>query len=110
MLKKMLGLSLLISSSMAGAHCPTHFKPEKVCLMLDQNVLYIYGEKSEHSGPYQDFKNTTIESIKADGAVLNFTKAARGVYKIEEKKRFTKIDLDLLNDKKKASVTVAVEK
>lgn len=106
----MFALSLLVSSAIASAHCPTHFKPEKVCLMLDQNVLYIYGEKSEHSGPYQDFKNTTLESIKADGAILNFTKAARGVYKIEEKKRFTKIELDLMSDKKKTSVTVAVEK
>ena len=110
MFKKILGLSLLLSSAIAGAHCPTHFKPEKVCLMLDQNVLYIYGEKAEHSGPYQDFKNTTIDSIKADGAALTFSQVARGIYKIEEKKRFTKVELEMTNDKKKASVTVAVEK
>ena len=59
MVKQFIIILLITASVSANAHCPSHFKPENVCFMLDQNIIYIYDSKGEHNGPYQDLKEKT---------------------------------------------------
>lgn len=109
MFKKSIAFVLLLGATAASAHCPAHFKEEKVCFMLDQNVIYVYDEKKPHSGPYQDFKASSLESIKSEGAVYKFQKAARGVYKIEGTKILKNVELELMSDKKKVNLKLKTE-
>ncbi|MGZ3787795.1 MAG: hypothetical protein ACXVLQ_04690 [Bacteriovorax sp.] len=106
MLKKGLALLILLFSEALSAHCPNHFKEEKVCVMLDQNVIFIYDEKKEHNGPYQDLKSSSLEAVKSEGIPLKFQKVARGVYRIEYAKPLRAVDLELLHEKKKMNIKV----
>lgn len=101
MFKKSLAAIFLLSSLALEAHCPQGFKPEKVCLMLDQNVIFIYDEKLEHNGPYKDLASSSIESIKSEGAELKFARVARGVYRIEDKRPLKLLELVMVNGKEK---------
>lgn len=101
MFKKLLAPILLLSSLALEAHCPQGFKPEKVCLMLDQNVIYIYDEKLEHNGPYKDLATSSIETIKSEGAELKFARVARGIYRIEDKRPLKSLELVMINGKEK---------
>lgn len=93
MIKISLGALLLLISFQASAHCPGSYKPEKVCLMLDQNVIFVYDEKKEHNGPYKDLVASTLESVKSEGVEVKFSKVARGVYRIEYAKPLNTVDL-----------------
>ena len=106
MLKQVIAIFIFTASVNASAHCPATFKPEQVCLMLDQNVLYIYDHKAEHNGPYKDLKSSLL-SIKVDGKVVTFSRAARGVFKIESKSKLKAIDLEILNGKEKVNLKVS---
>jgi hypothetical protein len=106
MLKCLIIPVLFLTAFTVSAHCPVHLDSEKVCLMLDENVLYIYGEKSTHSGPYKDLEKTVIIGINSSGKPLKFSKAARGIYKIQSTATIKKIELDLIANKKVSSITV----
>ncbi len=95
---------LLISTMKAEAHCPTPFKFEKVCFMLDQNVILIYSEDKEHNGPYTDLVQSTIESIKKDGIPLKFSRVARGAYRIDSSKVLKSIELIVTSGSGKNSI------
>lgn len=101
MFKKSLATILLVSSLTVGAHCPQGFKPEKVCLMLDENVIFIYDEKLEHNGPYKDLATSSIDTIKSEGAELKFSRVARGVYRIEDKRPLKSLELVMVHGKEK---------
>ena len=74
----------LLLSAQSFAHCPAAVKEEKVCLMFDGSMVYIYDQKLEHNGPYKDFKSVAISEIKSvKNEKINFTKTARGIYKLE---------------------------
>ena len=64
------------------AHCPAALKSEKVCFMLDSNLLYVYDHKLEHNGPYKDLVAPVVFKNEK-GEILKSTKAARGIYKLE---------------------------
>ena len=100
MVTKLISIILIGISATAHAHCPSHFKPENICFMLDQNIIYIYDRKGEHNGPYQDLKESTILSIKAEGKQLKFSHLARGLYKIDSIKQITNLELEIQNSKK----------
>lgn len=103
MIKYTLSILMLLTALNAHAHCPTAFKPEKVCLMLDQNVIFVYDEKLEHNGPYKDFADgTKLLAIKSEGVELGFTLVARGVYRINYAKPLRTVDLEILQAKAKA--------
>ena len=101
MVKQFIIILLITASVSANAHCPSHFKPENVCFMLDQNIIYIYDSKGEHNGPYQDLKESTILSIKAEGKPFRFSHLARGLYKIDSNKQVANLELEIQNSKKK---------
>lgn len=103
-------LICLTTSTLAYAHCPSAFKEEKVCLMLDDNMLYIYDEKLEHNGPYKDFSKARVESIKTlDKKNLEFKKLARGIYKFQSATKEKSIVLEVSLDKKKKEIQVVHE-
>ena len=103
-------LICLLTTSVAFAHCPSAFKEEKVCLMLDDNTLYIYDQKLEHNGPYKDLDKAMVVAIKAlDGKGLEFKKLARGIYKFESKVKEKTVVLEVSLDKKKKYIQVAHE-
>ena len=95
---------LLIGAMGAEAHCPTPYKFEKVCFMLEQNVILIYGENKEHNGPYIDLAQSTIDSIKQDGIQLKFSRVARGAYRIEGPKILKIIDVIVISKSGKSSI------
>jgi len=103
MLKKSLALFILMNSINVFAHCPLVFKAENACLMLDQNVIYVYDAKAEHNGPYKDFKDSAILMVKSEGSSLKVDRVARGIYKITSEKSLKVIDLEILNKKKKVN-------
>lgn len=92
--KVLLGLLTLLSPLAAFAHCPAHGKTEKVCVMFDENTVYIYDEKLEHNGPYKDLKGT-LKITDTAGKTLVTKKLARGVYKIESKEIIKTIIVEL---------------
>ena len=89
------------------AHCPVSFKPEKVCLMLDQNTLFIYDHKLEHNGPYKDFSNSKLVAFTLKGKELAHKKVARGVYKIESNTELPSVTVILENNKIKNTIIVS---
>ena len=100
-------LICVLAPSWSYAHCPSTFKEEKVCLMLDDNTLYIYDTKLEHNGPYKDFNKAQIESIKTlDNKKLEFKKIARGIYKFQSTTKEKKIVLAVLIENKKKEIQV----
>ena len=100
----------IISPSLCYAHCPSSFKEEKTCLMLDDNTLYIYDQKLEHNGPYKDFIKAQVESIKTmDNKKLDFKKIARGIYKFQSAIKEKNIILEVTIDKKKKEIQVVHE-
>jgi hypothetical protein len=107
MLKKSFALLILLNSINAFAHCPLVFKAENACLMLDQNIIYVYDVKAEHNGPYKDFKDSSIASVKSEGNNLKVDRVARGVYKINTEKFVKIIDIELLNNKKTVKLKLA---
>ena len=107
MTKKLIAFLLILFSASAGAHCPTHFQPENICLMLDQNIIYIYDQKGEHNGPYQDLKASSLESVKADGLTLKFSHADRGIYKIDSAVVLKSVNLEVMNAKKKIALKLS---
>ena len=109
MLKRALTFSALIFSLQAYAHCPASFKPESLCLMLDQNVLYIYDHKSDHNGPYVDLKSALIETIQSNGKLIKFNKAARGVYKLESLEKLKSLEIEMVSGKEKLKLKIKAE-
>lgn len=109
MIKSLLFLLSLMVYSNAHAHCPGHFKPESVCLMLDQNIIYIYHQKFEHNGPYQDLKIRKILAIKNAGKNIEFTKKARGIYEIKSEKKLADIEVELADEKNKTVLKLKQE-
>lgn len=101
MFKFILTLLLLGNSLSALAHCPINFKPEKVCLMLDQNVIFVYDEKIPHTGPYKDFAESSILAVKTEGKEVKFSRVSRGIYRIEYAQMLKTVDLMMVNGKKK---------
>lgn len=100
----------LSTSSLAFAHCPSPFKEEKVCLMLDDNMLYIYDQKLEHNGPYKDLEKAEVVAIKTtDGKKLDYKKLARGIYKFQAPEKYKTVVLEVMLDKKKKEIKVAHE-
>jgi hypothetical protein len=98
-------IALLITN--VWAHCPVSFKPEKVCLMFDQNTLFVYDHKLEHNGPYKDFINSNIISISNNSKSLPFKKVARGIYKIETPSAIPFIEVTIENNKIKNTYKVS---
>ncbi len=97
----------VIAPSLCYAHCPSSFKEEKVCLMLDDNMLYIYDSKLEHNGPYKDFNKAQVEFIKTlDNKNLEFKKIARGIYKFQSAIKEKKIVIALIIGSKKKEIQV----
>lgn len=100
-------LAALLLSTQAFAHCPSAYKAEKVCFMLDQNLLYIYDNKLEHNGPYKDFEKAELLAIKSDkNAPLTYKKMARGIYKIEAAEIFKSIKIEVSSNKKKEEIKI----
>jgi hypothetical protein len=104
-----LAVLLLAFNTLAYAHCPATIKEEKVCLMFDDNVLYIYDLHGEHNGPYKDLAKAEITGIKSlKGDKFEYSKVARGVYKVtagKEKSVLVEVSLD----KKKQEIKVSHE-
>ncbi|MBY0412956.1 MAG: hypothetical protein K2Q18_02265 [Bdellovibrionales bacterium] len=81
--KSILVLATLVMAPNVFAHCPSHYKAEKVCMMFEKDTLYIYDEKLEHNGPYKDLEKAQVTAIKSiKGDVLAFKKLARGIFKV----------------------------
>jgi hypothetical protein len=108
-MKKFLILCILFSGQKALAHCPGHFSAESVCFMLDQNLVYVYHQKFEHNGPYQDLKDNKISAFKSHGKSLEYTKKARGIYEIKSDKKLVEIEIELTKDKNKTVLTLKQE-
>ncbi len=102
-------IATFLTSATLYAHCPTHFEAEKVCLMLESNLLYIYSDKKTHDGPYQDLKHSSLESFTADGKNLKFSKTAKGVFKIEEAEKVKLVEVEFLVNKTKLKLKVKAE-
>ena len=106
-------ITLLVLLSFTGlvfAHCPAAYKEEKVCFMLDKNVIYIYDHKLEHNGPYKDFEKASISSIKTlKGEKLEYKKLARGIYKIESPADQRNLILELMINKNKKEIKLSHE-
>jgi hypothetical protein len=88
------GILTLVLPLAAFGHCPAHSKSQKVCVMLDENKIYIWDEKLEHNGPYKDLKDT-LKITDANGKILVSKKLARGVYQIESKETLKSIVLEV---------------
>lgn len=102
-------LVVLTFSVNSFAHCPAAVKEEKVCLMFDGSMIYIYDHKFEHNGPYKDFVSTSISEVRNAGKEkLNFKKAARGIYKLD-KPQTSAVFLDLMINNKIKSIRVVKE-
>jgi hypothetical protein len=100
----------LATASIASAHCPSAFKEEKVCLMLADNMVYIYDHKLEHNGPYKDLEKASVVGIKTlEGKNLEFKKLARGIYKFEAPTKYKNVVLEVTLDKKKKEIQVTHE-
>ncbi len=85
-MKILISLTLLILSANIFAHCPSFYKEQNLCFMIDDNTLYSWDKKFEHNGPYKDFEEgTQIISIinTSNKQELKYTKVARGIFKIE---------------------------
>lgn len=103
--KSLIFLSFLSLSFPLFAHCPSSFKDQDgtVCFMLEDNLIYIYSSKLEHSGPYKDLSDkSTIQFKTLQGTKLESNKIARGIYKIISKEKFKELNLEItLNNKTK---------
>jgi len=109
-----LGSLLILMTPLAlRAHCPANLPEEKLCFMLDSNVLYLYDQKLEHNGPYKDLKTAELISIKnahsSSSQMLSFNKIARGIYKIESATKLEIIQLAFKNKNKQTLVQVRTE-
>ena len=102
-------LFLLFITSRVYAHCPGHFKEDSVCFMLDNNLIYIYHQKFEHNGPYQDLKTYRISELKSGGKTLEYSKKARGIYEIKSDKKLVEIEIELSKDKNKTLLKLKQE-
>lgn len=104
-------LSLVILTSFAlEAHCPAVLKEEKVCFMLEKNILYIYDSKLEHDGPYKDLVQASLIEIKDENnSSLQYKKLARGIMQINATKKIQKISAVFLVDKKKKEIVITHE-
>lgn len=100
-------LLAFLSTHLAYAHCPSSFKEEKVCFMLEKNLLYIYDQKMEHNGPYKDFEKAELVAIKSTkNDILTFKKVARGIYQIESADVIKAIKVEVSHNKKKEEIKV----
>ncbi|MBC7713194.1 MAG: hypothetical protein H7177_07640 [Rhizobacter sp.] len=103
--KIVLVLVLLSLQSVAFAHCPSTFKEEKVCMMLDKNMVFIYDHDVEHNGPYKDFVKADLTALKNEkGVALPFKKVARGIYKVDTTEPQTSLTAVVALDKKKTDI------
>jgi hypothetical protein len=109
MIKKITAFLLFTATATVGAHCPTAFKPETACLMLDQNVIFVYDQKDKHDGPYKDFKESSIESVKFNGQPVKFSRIARGVFRIEFTQPLKTVEIEIMNAKKKIPLKLTAE-
>lgn len=107
---QILTFAIIIASPDAQAHCPVLFKAEKLCLMLDNNLLYFYSHLSEHNGPYKDIdKKTEITILDDKKTKLTFTKKARGIFEINSKMILKKITVKLILPTKTEEIFVKHE-
>jgi hypothetical protein len=103
--KLFLVVILLSLQSVAFAHCPSTFKEENVCLMLDKNLVFIYDHNFEHNGPYKDLAKSEFTALKdAKGAIVPFKKVARGIYKVDATEIQKSLTAVLLFEKKKIEI------
>jgi hypothetical protein len=106
MIKYFFLLFIIISSNCVSAHCPALYNLEKICFLLDENVLYLYSQKGEHSGPYLDLKMGTLAKVKSNGKVIPFSKIARGVYRLETKEGIKAAELEIQSGKKTETLKI----
>lgn len=79
-------------------------------MMLDDNLVYVYDNKLEHNGPYKDFTKSQVLGFKsAKGEKLDYSKIARGIYKINSTKQESVLIQVSLN-KKIQEIKVSHEK
>lgn len=109
--KKLFLLALgLCASSSVYAHCPSNIKEEKVCMMLDGNLVYIYDEKLEHNGPYKDLAKASVKGFKDEkGQAVKFTRVARGIYKLEANERLGAVMMTVQIEKKEKDIKIKHE-
>ena len=107
--KILIALATLAFTTQVFAHCPSPYKEEKVCMMFDDNILYIYDQKVEHNGPYKDLEKAEVVSLKSlTGEKLEYKKVARGIYKVSSAKQKT-ILVEVSLGKKKQDIKVSHE-
>jgi hypothetical protein len=109
--KTLLAMVLLISNTAAFAHCPAVYNAEHACMWLNKNMLYVYDHKSEHNGPYKDFKDAELTSIKSSaGSDLALKKIARGIFKLVASDLQKNVTVVLTADKSKIEIKVDHDK
>lgn len=99
-MKIMLFLFITCSLNTALAHCPLTLAEEKACILLEQNIIYIYDTKFEHNGPYKNFKFYQLKSVTSGGKKITFQNASRGVIKLDSKELLKSVELELEKDAK----------
>jgi hypothetical protein len=94
----------------AKAHCPATLQEERVCFMLEKNLLYTYDSKLEHNGPYKDLEKASLVELKdQDGKSLKYSKIARGILKIESSINHPSVTAVFLTGKMKKEVKIRHE-
>jgi hypothetical protein len=97
----------MLSALEARAHCPATLKEERVCFMLEKNLLYTYDSKLEHNGPYKDLEKASLLEVKdSNNGQLKFSRIARGVFKIDSPQTQKSIIAVFLNGKNKKEVKI----
>ncbi len=100
----------MLSSLTAIAHCPATLKEERVCFMLEKNLLYTYDSKLEHNGPYKDLEKASLVELKdKDGQSLKYSKVSRGILKIQSPINHPSVTAVFLSEKKKKEVIIPHE-
>ncbi len=91
-MQKILSAQLLVFflflSSKIFAHCPTEFKDDGLCFLLQEDKILSWDKiKSEHDGPYRDLtkKFQLVEVLSPKGVKIEFNRLSRGVWKISTK-------------------------
>jgi hypothetical protein len=107
--KIVLAFITLTISNAVFAHCPSAYKAEKVCMMFEKDLLYIYDHKLEHNGPYKDLEKAQVTAVKTlNGEKLEYKKLARGIFKVSTPQSKGVI-VEISLDKKAQEVKVAHE-
>ncbi len=87
-------LLTFIFTTTVSAHCPALYPREKICFMLDQNILYVYDKKFEHNGPYKDLV-AGMKIMDTKGEIIKYERSARGIYKLRTTAIIKQMSLEL---------------